>query len=200
MAGELLGILAGRLGHMNWTVSSSEQVLRDRWISVRADTCSTPDGVVVSPYYVLEYPDWVNVVAVTSEDKVVLVRQYRHGLGQTLLELPCGAVEKKDTSPLEAARRELLEETGYQAETLVNSGVLSPNPATHNNSTHCFLATGCRSIASPVEDETERIEVVLMPLQEFAEAVLAGGLSQALHVGSALFGLSKLGLVQIAER
>ena len=88
----------------------------------------------------------------------------------------------------------------HQAETFVSAGVLSPNPATHNNSTHCFLATGCRSVASPVQDETERTEVVLMPLQKFAETVLAGGLYQALHVGSALFGLSKLGLVQIAER
>jgi ADP-ribose pyrophosphatase len=185
---------------MNWTVSSSEQVFRDRWLSVRADTCSTPDGAVVSPYYVLEYPDWVNVVALTTQEDVVLVRQYRHGIGQTLIELPCGAVEEDDASPLGAARRELLEETGYQAETFVSSGVLSPNPATHNNSTHCFLATGCRSVASPVQDETERTEVVLMPLQKFAETVLAGGLYQALHVGSALFGLSKLGLVQIAER
>ena len=185
---------------MNWKVSSSKQILRDRWISIRADTCCTPDGVVISPYYVLEYPDWVNVVAVTPQEEIVLVRQYRHGIGQTLLELPCGEVEKEDASPLEAARRELLEETGYQAEAFTSTGILAPNPATHNNSTHCFLATGCRRIASPTQDEAERTEVVLMPLPEFAESLLAGGLSQALHVGSSLFGLSKLGLIQIAEK
>jgi 8-oxo-dGTP pyrophosphatase MutT (NUDIX family) len=154
----------------------------------------------VSPYYVFEYPDWVNVVALTTDEDVVLVRQYRHGAGQTLLELPCGAVDKDDASPLAAVSRELLEETGYQAEAFVSTGVLSPNPATHNNSTHCFLATACRAVGTPVQDETEQTEVVLMPLRKFAETVLAGGLYQALHVGSALFGLSQLGLVQIAER
>jgi 8-oxo-dGTP pyrophosphatase MutT (NUDIX family) len=152
----------------------------------------------VSPYYVLEYPDWVNVVAATPEGDVVLVRQYRHGIGRTLIELPCGVVEKDDDSPLEAARRELLEETGYEAETIVSSGVLSPNPATHNNSTHCFLATGCRRIGAPSVDEMERTEVVLMPLRQFAKGVVAGDLLQALHVGSALFGLAKLGRIQIS--
>jgi ADP-ribose pyrophosphatase len=118
-------------------------------------------------------------------------------MGRTLIELPCGAVEKGDDSPLEAARRELLEETGYRAETIVRSGVLSPNPATHNNSTYCFLATGCRRVGAPAVDENERTEVVLMPLVQFAKGVVAGDLVQALHVGSALFGLAKLGRIQV---
>lgn len=178
---------------MNWTVESSRRILEDEWISLRAESCRTPSGVLVEPYYVLDYPDWVNVVAVTEGEEVVLVRQYRHGLGRTLVELPCGAVEPGDASSEVAARRELLEETGYEAGTLVQSGVLSPNPASHSNLTHCFLATGCRRVADPSTVETEETEVSLMPLDEFAGLVLGGGLLQALHVGSALFALTRLG-------
>lgn len=88
-----------------------QYVLRDRWISVHADDCVTAEGVEISPYYVLEYPDWVNVVALDEYDHVLLIRQYRHGLGRISLELPCGGAEPGE-STLDAARRELLEETG----------------------------------------------------------------------------------------
>ena len=82
-----------------WRTLSSTSVVRDRWIDVRADRCVTPSGVEISPYYVLRYPDWVHVVALTPERGLVLVRQYRHGAGQWFLELPAGGLDGRDASP-----------------------------------------------------------------------------------------------------
>ena len=150
-----------------------------------------PGGLEVDPYYVLEYPDWINVVAVTDRDEILLIRQYRHGIGQTVLELPSGIVDRSE-SPSQAARRELLEETGHSVGRLELTGVLSANPATHDNRTHCFLATGCRSVAAPRPDPTEDLELVRLPLAELRDLTLRGGLLQALHVGSVFFALSEL--------
>ena len=95
---------------MDWTIESSEYLFRRPWLTVRRDTVRLPDGRVNPEFYVLEYPTWVNIIAVTDTGDMVLVRQYRHGLGQTRFELCAGVVEPGET-PLEGARRELLEET-----------------------------------------------------------------------------------------
>jgi len=138
----------------------------------------------------------VNVVALTEADDVVMVRQYRHGIGKVLLELPCGTVDMDDESPLEAVRRELLEETGYTSDNFVVTGVLSQNPATHSNLTHCFLATKCRQIASPSPDETERLESRLVSLDEFVQSVLSARMLQSLHLSSAFLALAQLGYIR----
>ena len=149
----------------------------------------------MEPFYVLDYPTWVNVVAVTPENEVVLVRQYRHGVGRTVLELPGGGVEPEESPPA-AAARELLEETGYEPAELVEVGVLSPNAANHSNLTHSFLASGCRRVAEPVQSEVERLEVELVSVEELARLALGGELVQALHVGAALFALTRLGVLR----
>jgi ADP-ribose pyrophosphatase len=123
----------------------------------------------------------------------VLVRQYRHGIRQTVVELPSGTVEVSDTSPHAAAERELLEETGYAVARLVETGRLSANAANHQNWTHCFLATGVERVADPVADDAEHVETVLMPLAELVEVAGNGGLLQALHVGALFFALRALG-------
>ena len=178
---------------MGWKVEGSRRILQDEWISLRADTCRTPEGALIEPYYVLDYPDWVNLVALTADEQVVLVRLYRHGLARTLLEIPGGAVDPTDASPLEAARRELLEETGFTTGSIVESGVMAPNPASQSNLVHSFLATGCRRVAEPEDSVTERMETELVPLDEFVRMVLAGELLHALHISSALFALQRLG-------
>jgi ADP-ribose pyrophosphatase len=179
--------------HRDWHIVDSTYIVKDRWLSLRADVCRLPSGRTIAPYYVLEYPSWVNVVALTEDAQVVLVRQYRHGLQRTLIELPCGGVEVQDVSPLAAARRELLEETGYTSEHFTQIGVLSANPANHTNMTYCFLATSVRRIADPVLDDTEQIEVMLLPLEEVIERMHNGDLLQALHVSALFFALRVLG-------
>jgi 8-oxo-dGTP pyrophosphatase MutT (NUDIX family) len=132
-----------------WTVESSTHVVRDQWISVRADNCRTPEGVEVAPFYVLEYADWVQVVALDDQEHVILVEQYRHGLGITSLELPTGSMEPEDVDPLDAGRRELVEETGFEADSWQHIATLAPNPANQNNRCHIVLALGAR-LSSPL--------------------------------------------------
>ena len=179
--------------HLDWHVIDSTYLVKDRWLSLRADACRLPNGRTITPYYVFEYPDWVNVVALTEDSHVVLVKQYRHGLQRTLIELPCGGVEPQDASSLAAARRELLEETGYAGEHFIQTGILSANPANHTNMTYCFLATSVRQRTAPVLDDTEQLAVMLLPLEEVIELVHNGGILQALHVSSLCFALQALG-------
>ncbi len=181
----------------DWQVTKSDYVLQDRWITVRADTCTTPAGHIIEPYYVLEYPVWVNVVALTADDQVILVRQYRHGLGTTILGLPSGTVEPSDPSPLEAGKRELCEETGYLSDDVIETGTLSANPATHTNLTHCYLATNVQLIGQPVHDETERVEVVPVSLQTAFDYAVKGELPQSLHVSSLFLALAALGRLSL---
>lgn len=119
-----------------------------------------PNGKIIEPYYVFEFPTWVNAVAVTKENEVILVKQYRHGYQRTLIELPCGGVEPFDKSPLDAMKRELLEETGYFSNDFVETCKISANPASHNNLTYCFLALNAELVAAPNLDDSGQIEVI----------------------------------------
>ena len=153
-------------------------MLRDRWISVRADDCVTAEGVEISPFYVLEYPDWVNVVALDAEDRLLLVRQYRHGAGRIFLGLPAGQIEAGEPV-LEAAARELLEETGYgNAGQMTLVASLTANAANNNNSCHTVLAQNVSPVCAPQEDATELIEVVRVPYREALDLTLNGALGQ----------------------
>ena len=181
-----------------WKTLESKQVIKDKWLSLRADKCQLPNGRIIEPCYVMEYGAWVNVVALTKNQDVVLVREYRHGIQKTLLELPGGAMDPEDASPLAAVKRELLEETGYTSNTFVETGKLFPNPATHNNLLHCFLATNVEQVDNPRLDDTEQIDLVLMPLEKVIKLAANGGLMQALHVGSLFFALARLDRVHSA--
>jgi len=176
----------------DWKTLESKYLIRDNWLTVRVDKCQMPDGRVVEPYYVLEYPTWVNVVAITEQNEIVLTRQYRHGLGKTVLELPCGNTSENET-PESAIKRELLEETGYTGDNFVETGVVSANPAILNNLTHCFLTTGARFVSPPELDETEQIEVALVPLAELDDLIKEGKIFQALHISSIFLAQKKLG-------
>ncbi|MGO9486183.1 MAG: NUDIX hydrolase [Rhodomicrobium sp.] len=172
-----------------WKIRSSKRVLCDRWISVRADDCVTAEGVEVSPYYVLETADWVNVVALDAADNVLLVRQYRHGLGRISLELPAGCIDAGEPV-LEAAARELAEETGYgKARELTLVSSLSPNTASHCNLIHTVLATQVLAIGEPCYDAVEVLEVERVPYREALNLAFSGAIMQSTHVASLVLGL-----------
>jgi 8-oxo-dGTP pyrophosphatase MutT (NUDIX family) len=177
---------------LDWKVLESKYLFKDNWLTARADKCETPSGKIVSPYYVLEYNDWVNCVALDHEGRVIMVRQYRHGIGKTILEIPGGTMDNDDPSPEYAMRRELLEETGYAFEKLIPMGAVAPNPASSNNLTHMFLATGGRKVQEQDLDENEEIEVVLMELEDVEKLLKENQLLQSLHVTCLFYALLKL--------
>ena len=124
-----------------WKTVSSKYLFRRPWLTVRCEDMLLPNGNHIPEYYILEYPDWVNTIAITKEGKFVFVRQYRPGVGKTCYELCAGVCEKEDASPLISAQRELWEETGYGKGNWQEYMVISANPSTHTNLTYCFLAT-----------------------------------------------------------
>lgn len=162
-----------------WKVLSSEYLIRRPWLTARRDVAELPDGRINHEYYVLEYPDWVNIIAITVDGDFVLERQYRHGLGNTCYELPCGVIEEGE-APLEAAKRELLEETGYAGGEWREWMTLSPNPATSTNLAHSFLAVGVSKVGGQHLDATEDIDVYLKPPQFVRDLLEENQILQAL--------------------
>jgi ADP-ribose pyrophosphatase len=170
-----------------WKILSSRHIHKN----VRIDQCELPDGKVIDGF-VLEYHDWVNVVALTRDKQVVMEKQYRHGIQKTILEIPGGVIDASDDSPLEAARRELLEETGYTSNTFIQVGKVCPNPANQTNTIHSFLALDVEKVAGQALDETEEIDVVLKPLEEIIRMAKNGELLQSMQVSALFFTLTYL--------
>ena len=164
-----------------WKVLESEYLVRRPWLTARRDRLELPDGRIIPEYYVLEYPDWVNVIAITKDGQFVMERQYRHAARKISLELPCGVMEDGE-APLEAAQRELLEETGFGGGQWKKLMELSPNPSAMSNTTHCFLAIGVEKIAEQHLDETEELSVLFMTKEEVKRMLNENQICQALMV------------------
>ena len=162
-----------------WKILSSEYLVRRPWLTARRDVAELPDGRINHEYYVLEYPDWVNIIAITKDGRIVMERQYRHALGNTCYELPCGVIEAGET-PLEAAQRELLEETGFAGGEWQEWMTLSPNPATSTNLAHSFLAAGVEKVSGQHLDATEDIDVYLLEQDYVRELLRNNQILQAL--------------------
>lgn len=178
------------MNHDGYKVLSSRHVLETPWVAVREDAFVTPEGVVHQPYYVVEYPDWVHVVAIDDDRRLLLVRQYRHGMGGVTLELPAGKIDATDASPQEAAARELLEETGCAARSLRLIGTHWANPANQNNRIFTVLAEGVERVRAPVDDPHERIESEWRPLDQALET--AREMPALFQAGSLLLALSEI--------
>ena len=160
-------------------VIESEYLIRRPWLTARRDKLLLPDGRINPEFYVLEYPSWVNVIALTEDGKFVMVRQYRHGLGTISTELCAGVVEEGE-NPIDAAKRELSEETGYTGGEWELQCVISGNPSTTNNLSYCFLAKGVKQTQQQHLDATEDIEVLVMTRDELLELMMADEMKQSL--------------------
>jgi 8-oxo-dGTP pyrophosphatase MutT (NUDIX family) len=180
-----------------WSVKSSYYPLKDRWIIIRADNCVTNSGVELNPYYTFDYPDFVHVLAVTANRKVVLTRQYRHGFGASVIELPGGMADKNDTSIVAAGLRELREETGFTAEKVSTMAPLSVDPAKFRNRLHLVLACDAVQSGARALDASEDIEVIQMSVPECLEIVRSGRFINASHIGMLILGLDRLGCLSL---
>lgn len=166
-----------------WQQLSSEQVLKDRWMTLRADTCALPRGGQIGPYYVIEERDWAHSVAVTPDGQLVLVRQYRHAAGVLCTELPGGVVDDGE-APDRAAARELLEETGYASDSWQSLGSFYANPARQTNRVHVYLALGAVRVADQSPDPGEELAVLTASPRQVTDMIGAGEFSQGLHIAS----------------
>ena len=162
-----------------WKILESRYIIKRPWLTARCDTVELPDGRINPEHYVLEYPSWVNITAITEDGKFVMVRQYRHGLQDVFIELAAGVVEDGENT-LDAAQRELLEETGYSGGEWTLMNVISQNPSTSNNLTYCYLAKGVRKTARQALDSTEDMEPVLLSEDEVKSMLFNDEMKQAL--------------------
>lgn len=182
---------------MKWKTISSEYLFYDEWLKARKEVCQRPDGKIIDPYYIVDYATWVCGVAITEDNQVVLIKQYRHALGQVCLEIPGGCVDKSDTSYEEAARREMTEETGYTFKEAVYLGFCSPNPAANSNLMHMFLLTGGVKKQDQDLDQNEDIKVLLCPLDELFQLVVERKIHEAMHISAVMLALHHLGKIQV---
>jgi ADP-ribose pyrophosphatase len=177
---------------LRWKKLSSEYVYNDRWFKARADSCEFPDGRIIEPYYIVELPDWCNTIVVTKEERIILVRQYRYPVDQVTFELPGGVIEKDET-PIDAAKREMEEETGYTSTDIEFLLQVAPNPAINNNTAYFFLAKNAVPATVMNSDAFEDIDVVSFSKEEIWQLIQENKMQHGVQVGPLYAALVRLG-------
>lgn len=176
---------------LKWKKLSSKYLVKEKWATLRVDSCRLQDGSIKDDYYVLEYPNWVNAVALTEDNKLIMVRQYRHAADIVSLEIPGGVIDG-DELPEDAIRRELLEETGYSFKSAELIATLYANPATANNVTYTYLLKGGIKTHPQHLDEHEILNVEEYTIAEVKQLLATNKIDQALHCAALFYGLMKL--------
>jgi len=162
-----------------WKRIKSKKIADCRVFRVREDFCERASDRQKASFFVVENPDWVNVIALTRSRKVVLIEQFRHGSGEIILEIPGGMIDENEL-PETAARRELLEETGYSSENFILLGKSQPNPAIQNNTIFHFLAIDCEKTAETSFDEHESLMTKLSPVSEIENLIKSDKITHSL--------------------
>lgn len=166
-----------------WVIKSNEELFRRRIFSVKDMECYHPDKDITHRFFTLTTPDWINIVAVTEDDKFIMVRQHRLGTNEITLETPGGLVEDGET-PEETALRELREETGYEAGEIHLLKKLTVNPAIFNNNIYFFFAGKCRRIHDQDLDPAEDIEVLTFSRDEIMGMINNGPVNHTIIVAA----------------
>lgn len=159
---------------------SKEYISQHRYFTARKDGYETPAGKIVDPYFVVELPVSVCALAITENNEVILVEQYRHPIDQKILEIPGGFIDEGE-EPQQAIARELLEETGYSFDQYIGLGKTAANPGVLNNFTYLFLATGGKKTAEQALDANEEITMHFIPLEEVRAMLKENNIPQAMH-------------------
>lgn len=151
-----------------WKVLSKRYALYTKWLKVRIDHVMMPSGIEMEDFYILEYPNWINVIAITEDGRFIIERQYRHGLQRIECELCAGMIEDGE-DPLSAAQRELLEETGYGEGEWTLFMKSAPNHAAMTNVNYSYIAKGVKKLSNQQLEKTEDIEILLKTKEELLE-------------------------------
>ncbi|HEY9739790.1 MAG TPA: NUDIX hydrolase [Coleofasciculaceae cyanobacterium] len=176
----------------SWKTINSRLVFDNPWCRVRQDEVELPNGAIIDDYFVNVRPDIVLVLAVTQNREIVFVRQYRHGIGQILLELPGGSLDSQTENSLTAAARELEEETGYVAEQMVQLATLYDNPVKDTNKIYLILAEPAHPSGRQQLDVTEDVEIVLIPVEDVLERISTGEICVCGSIAALFLGLNFL--------
>lgn len=164
----------------DWHILNINYLFKHPYISAKVENRFSPK-LGEHSYFLLEFPDWANIAAITQSGDFILIRQYRHGMGIVNLEIPGGVVDKGE-EPGAAALRELVEETGYVPDSIRLLRRVSVNPAIQDNWCHLYLATGCKILATQNLDSSEDISVALVSRSEVKELLRAGEIHHSLNV------------------
>ncbi len=167
----------------SWKRNKSETIADCRVFTVRKDFCERETGGKESTFFVVENPDWVNVIALTADEDVVFIEQYRHGAEEIILEIPGGMIDDEEKAET-GAKRELLEETGYSSENWTYLGKSLPNPAIQNNTIFHYLAENCVKTHDTEFDEHESVVTKLKPLAGCKDLILSGEIEHSLVVAA----------------
>ncbi|MBJ6118632.1 NUDIX hydrolase [Pontibacter sp. BT310] len=181
-------------GTKPWKVLKSELVFDEKWYKLRRDEVELPNGKVMDDYYVSVRPDVVLTFPVTESGEVIFVRQYKHAAANIFIELPGGVIDDHENNPKEAAKRELLEETGYTSDNVELVAEVIDNPTKDTNKIYFYLARNAYKIAEQDLDESESIEVLHIPIQDVEKMVLSGKINVSGSIALCLLALRKLGL------
>jgi len=177
---------------MKWKILSSEYISSHKYFTARKDKCETPDGKIIDEYFVVELPETVCAVAITEQGEVLMVKQYRHPIEETLIEIPGGFIDENE-SPEEAIKRELKEETGYEFSSIIYVGKIAANPGVLNNFTQLFLAQGGVKTSVQKLDKNEELTIEKISLAELKQLFLENKILQATHNSCVFYALRKLG-------
>lgn len=186
-----------------WEELHTEHIIQDQWIDFRKSAYRYPDGRVFEPFYSYSRRDYAVIVASDTEGRYLCVRQFRHGIREVTTEFPAGGIERKDgkeygssqdlsaEDALATAKRELLEETGYESDEWRHLLTIPSNATVSDNYAHLFAARNCRRVAGQHLDETEDLTVVKHTAQEIEEMIRNGDFQQAMHVTAWLLALRR---------
>ena len=164
-----------------WKVNDTREIADCRVFKVHEHTSVRASDGASSTFFVVDNPDWTNIVAVTRDCQLILIEQFRHGSGSMIVEIPGGMVDGDETPEI-AATRELIEETGYSPGRIIAIGCSFPNPAIQNNAIHHFLALDCEKVADVAFDDHESIATRLVPLSELDDLVHNGEIDHSLAI------------------
>jgi len=184
---------------MHWKICSSEYLSKHEYFRARRDKCETPDGTIVPEYYVVELPTSVCALAITEDNKAILVKQYRHPIGKVLLEIPGGFIDENE-DPKKAVERELLEETGYEFSNIEEVGYTTANPGVLNNYTKLYLARGGKKVSEQKLDFNENIELEFVPIEELVQLIVDNKIKQSMHANCIFYSLLKMGKMALSEK